>query len=140
MKNTLLIAALLLTLISCNKNQSVSQKLNGNWAATKYEVTENGTVSDYLEIGLDFYFYFDNCKLKKNEYCQITTTISNNITSESDIQLYRVINDGNTLEIKDPIVAEYTITYTIDKINNQKVKLEKLESNSLTRITLKKTF
>lgn len=139
-KYLLFIPVLLIVLSACNKNQSVAQKLNGNWRATNYEVTENGTTSDYLEIGLDFNFHFDNCKLQKNEYCQITTTISNDITSESDIKLYRVINDGTTLEIKDPIVAENTITYTIDKISNQKVKLEKIESSSITYITLKKLF
>ena len=140
MKHLLFITTLLTLATACNKNQSAVQKLNGNWTAINYEVTENGSASDYLEIGLDFDFHFDNCKLQKNDYCQITTTISNNMTSDSDIKLYRVIDDGMTLEIKDPIVAENTITYSIDKISSQKVKLEKIESNSVTKITLRKIF
>ena len=140
MKYLFLASVTLLVLNACNKNQSVVQKLNGNWRATTYEVTENGSTSDYLEIGLDFDFHFDNCKLKKNDYCQITTTISNNIASETDINLYRVIDDGQTLEIKDPIDADQTTIYTIDKVNNQKVKLEKYENGNTTNITLKKTF
>lgn len=140
MKYLILISTVALLFLSCNKNQSVVQKLDGNWKATTYEVTENGSKSDYLEIGLDFYFHFDNCKLKKNDYCQITTTVSNNTSSDSDIKLYRVIDDGKTLEIKDPIETDNIITYTIDKVNSQKLKLEKVENNSLTEITLKKTF
>ena len=140
MKHLLFITTLLTLATACNKNQSAVQKLNGNWTAINYEVTENDSTSDYIEIGLDFDFHFDNCKLQKNDYCQITTTISNNMTSDSDIKLYRVIDDGMTLEIKDPIVAENTITYSIDKISSQKVKLEKIESNSVTKITLRKIF
>jgi hypothetical protein len=140
MKRLIIITSLLILATACNKNQSAVQKLNGSWSATNYEVTENGTTSDYLEIGLDFDFHFDNCKLQKNDYCQITTTVSNNLTSNSEIKLYRVIDDGMTLEIKDPIIAEDIITYSIDKMSNQKVKLEKVESNSITQITLKKTF
>jgi hypothetical protein len=140
MKRLIIITSLLILATACNKNQSAVQKLNGSWSATNYEVTENGTTSDYLEIGLDFDFHFDNCKLQKNDYCQITTTVSNNLTSNSEIKLYRVINDGMTLEIKDPIITENIITYRIDKVSSQKVKLEKIESNSITQITLKKTF
>ena len=140
MKHLIFITTLLILATACNKNQSAVQKLNGNWTAINYEVTENDSTSDYIEIGLDFDFHFDNCKLQKNDYCQITTTISNNMTSDSDIKLYRVIDDGMTLEIKDPIVAENTITYSIDKISSQKVKLEKIESNSVTKITLRKIF
>ena len=140
MKHLIIITSILIIVSACNKNQSVVQKLNGNWRATNYEVTENGFTSDYLEIGLDFDFHFDNCKLKKNDYCQITTTISNNIASESDINLYRIIDDGKTLEIKDPIDSEHITIYTIDKVNNQKVKLEKYNNGSTTKITLKKTF
>jgi len=138
MKHFLSLFAIILVFTACNKNQNAVKKLDGNWKATRYEVRSNGKTSDYLEIGLSFNYYFDNCKLKQNQYCQLTIDMTNDFTTTTDIKLYRVTNYGKALEFIDPLDNNNITRYTIQKLSSQTVKLKKTENNAITFIELKK--
>lgn len=95
-----------LTFASCDKNQAAVKTLDGKWKAIS--TSSSAGSSSTAGSGLNFsfggnntmYYTFDNCKLKKDEYCNlnITTTIYG-ISFGFDSQ-YRVLDDGKTLETK----------------------------------------
>ena len=130
------VIVLLTIIVSCNKNQNSVKKLDGKWYAVKYEVTKNNQISDYIQIGLNFEYYFDNCKLKKNQYCQLTVTISNDIASSSEVLLYSITESGQKMEITNPITNAVEVSYKIIKLSSTKVKIEKTDNNSFTKIVL----
>jgi len=136
MKFTIVFTIFVLLFMSCNKNQTAVKKLDGTWIATNYEVTKNNLTSDYLDIGMKFKYQFDNCKLKENEYCQISIITSNDFGTETNVDIYRVVNNGNGLEVVDPIDNSIQY-YSILKLNSNKLKLEKNENGIRTEITLK---
>jgi len=138
MKHYLILGILSLLLTSCSKNQKSVNKLDGNWYATQYNLFENGKKSNLLKIGFEFNYKFDNCKLKKNNYCQVTITKSNDITTDTQVLMYKVTDNGNVLEIKDPLTTKTMNTYRIEKLSRFKVKLNLIESTTTTEITLKK--
>ena len=103
MKKTLLIlAAIMLITVSCDKNQKAVKLLNGKWKLTSIETKVIETGSAIVTAATDDYITeleFDNCKLKNNEFCTVTTII----TEDNDdpiygVSVYKVSGDGTTLE------------------------------------------
>ena len=46
---------------------------------------------------------FEACKLKDDEFCNVTTTINTDFGDATEADIYRVSNDGTTLEVKDDL-------------------------------------
>ena len=107
MKKNLLVMlsfAFVLLAVSCNKNQKAVKNLDGSWNLT-FQDGEKVEEDDKL------IYTFDNCKLKKDEYC--TLTIEDNESKET--ASYKVDDDGETLVLRDEYdgtAVEYSGTIT----------------------------
>lgn len=105
MKKLLMIAVVALIATACSKDQRVVNKLEGTWKATKWTFTDNdGASIDLIGTGVvtEATMNFSDCKLKTDEWCDLTTTLSIILTpTETDNFLYRVTGDGTIIETKD---------------------------------------
>jgi hypothetical protein len=135
MKKVLFIAIIALFAISCNKNQRAVKKLSGKWEATKFASTDSsGTTTDIIGL-INVTYEFDNCKLKNDEYCNMTTTTTSNFfgvsTSTTQNDMYRVVDDGITLEIKNDSTSN---SITIVELTNKNLKVKQVENNTTIEI------
>ena len=106
MKKVIMIAAIALVAFACNKNQAAVKKLDGTWNITSLSQSEDGVtlelIGTFIEAGT---MTFDGCKLKDDEFCNMTTTTKTvaafgGITT-TDAALYNVTNDGTILQSKE---------------------------------------
>jgi hypothetical protein len=117
MKKILLIALVGILAFACNKDQQAVKKLDGTWKAQFYYVTEDGEKSDNLAASPDSFSFtmtFESCKLKNDEFCSASSTTTFDGESETTSFLYRVINDGTVMELKEVgslFVQEINIDY-----------------------------
>ena len=121
---------------SCNKNQTAVRKLDGKWQATEF-TTSNGTSSTTTTFTSDNAqsYTFNNCKLKKNEYCNVTITQFIFGFGISLNQQYRVIDDGKTLEIKN---GSFNSKMTIVDLKGKDLTLQTITGSSNTSTKFKK--
>ena len=104
MKKILLIAAIALLAVACNKDQSTVKKLDGTWKASKWLVTDGAVGVDWIATGLatSVEFTFEKCKLKDDAWCtgslKIVPILGETINESF---LYRVTDKGTVLEMKD---------------------------------------
>lgn len=140
MKRVLMIAAIALIAVACNKNQSAVKKLDGTWKATEYNYTEDGATVDLMEEGVitDVTYIFDGCKLKDDEFCNVTVTVGTVFGSGTESDLYRVTNDGETLETKDDASSETINTVTIDELTNKTLIMISEDEDSKSEIKFEK--
>lgn len=125
-----------LTLVSCNKDQSAVNKLDGSWTVTKLESTSGGTSYDPIAAGdMTMSMTYTKCKLKTDEWC--TTTYTQTITgwpsyTESDV--YRVTGDGTTLEVKDSDTSSTIWTTTIEELTKSTFRGTSVDGSTTTTI------
>lgn len=106
MKRILMIAAVALLAVACNKDQAAVKKLDGTWNVTSLNTTEDGVSIELIGTFFESVtMTFDGCKLKDDEFCTMTTTTKLAATfggaTETESDLYNVTNDGTTLQSKD---------------------------------------
>lgn len=101
MKKLLMIAAIALIAMSCNKNQKAVKMLDGEWKATSVFVNVEGFSLDLIALGAKVDMSFDKCKLKDDEYCNVVITMTDEEGTNQDKAMYRVTTDGTVLEMKD---------------------------------------
>ncbi len=138
MKKLFMIAAIALIAVACNKNQKAVKKLEGNWNATEFMVTDGEFTVDYLAFGFTIQMIFDGCKLKNDEVCNMTTTITFDGETETEASVYRVTNDGERLEQKENLTATSLETIDIVELTKTSLKLVLVEDETTTNITLEK--
>jgi len=141
MNKVLVILSVALLLFSCNKNQSAVKKLDGTWKATKYKVTEDGVSADLIATGWinSLTAIFDGCKLKEDEFCNVTTTVDTDFGNETDTGLYTVVSDGTELQMKDD--PSSTTIHTIEIVELTKTTLKTKdtdEEGTVTEVTYEK--
>ncbi|MCG8577000.1 MAG: hypothetical protein MI810_19120 [Flavobacteriales bacterium] len=128
MKRILMIAAIALVAVACNKNQQAVKKLEGTWDITKLEFEQDlfGTpiTVDLVDLGGSGSMTFDGCKLKKDEWCNVSTTLHDPIqdTTITTVSLYRVTNDGTVLETKENDTASTINIITIVELTDTDLK------------------
>jgi hypothetical protein len=143
MKQIVMIAVIALIAVSCNKNQKAVKKLDGSWNATEFTVTTTGITIDAFALDLftSLNYSFDGCKLKKDEFCNVTITIVADGETDTDIGLYTVIDDGVTLQIQDDATAADNINMEIIELSNSTLKLKQIEDEGTEdELTLNLTF
>lgn len=133
-----MIAAIALIAVACNKNQKAVKTLEGNWNATEFKVTEGELTVDYLAFGFAVQMNFDGCKLKNDEFCNMTTTITFDGDTDTEASVYRVTNDGERLEQKENLAATTIQTIDIVELTKTTLKLILVEDETTTNITLEK--
>lgn len=138
MKKLMMIAAVLLLAVACNKNQQAVKKLDGSWKATEFKVTEGGTTIDYLAFGFSLNMTFDGCKLKNDEYCSMTTTITFDGESETEASVYRVTSDGTKFEQKENKEATTAEIIDIIELTKTNAEIKMTDGETTTNIKLEK--
>jgi hypothetical protein len=126
MKNVILYSALMLLVFAgCNKDQRAVRILDGSWQLTK----ENGAP---VEFGYSEQITFSNCKLKKDEYCTIKFDIADSGESFSFVGDYKVMDKGETLELRFTFFGESEIQrMKIKELTKSKLVLEQTEGSSI---------
>lgn len=106
MKKVLIIAAIALLAVACNKNQTAVKKLDGSWNITSMKYTSEGITQEYIgNYIISGTYDFDGCKLKKDEFCKVITTMVYHEDfgggTDSEVNYYRVGSQGTKFEQKD---------------------------------------
>ncbi|NOQ73325.1 MAG: hypothetical protein GQ574_15070 [Crocinitomix sp.] len=138
MKKLLMIAAVLLIAVACDKNQKAVKTLDGNWKATAFTVSEDGVTVDYLAFGFAVNMNFDACKLKDDEFCNMTTTFTFDGDTETESDVYRVTNDGERLEQKDDLASTSIDAIDIIELTKTSLILKMTDDGEVTDITFEK--
>lgn len=123
---------LMFVVTSCNKNQSAVKKLDGQWQLTK----QNGVAVDADDISK---ITFTECKLKKDEYCDIQfsyTILGQTITNSGQ---FLVTDDGETLEIKFTTGGQTSVDQLkIKELSKSVLILETTEGSTVSTEEYKK--
>ena len=131
MKKNLLVMlsfAFVLLAVSCNKNQKAVKNLDGSWNLT-FQDGEKVEEDDKL------IYTFDNCKLKKDEYC--TLTIEDNESKET--ASYKVDDDGETLVLRDEFDGTaFEYSGTITELTSTKLLLDLNVLGFVTKLEFEK--
>ena len=129
MKKTVFLILSVALVIGCSKDQKAVNTLEGAWAATKMDVTFNffGTsfTFDVIEEGGSAIFTFTKCKLKSEEWCDLSMNIyeaSLDTSFVSDV-LYRITEDGSVLETKETDTSSTTQIISIDELTKSDLKV-----------------
>ena len=121
MKKILMIAAVILMAVSCNKDQSAVKKLDGKWNVTKMLVTEDGKGIDLVALGAVVEYSFNSCKLEDNEFCDVSMVMTLlGESTETFTGKFKVSGKGTVLTIAD--AAATTESYTTFEIIELKSK------------------
>jgi hypothetical protein len=140
MKNKLRASLLSITLFSlllnygCNKDQRYVNNLSGKWEATEMTVTDVYSSETYYKSDtFSLQFNFQNCKLKKDDWCsfsgsQILSEDTFNLSGiyKSDIDKVDISGKGTVLILTEPDHIEeegYTSCYVISLYEKSSVLL-----------------
>ncbi len=89
-------AAAAFAFTACSKDQTVVNRLEGDWKPTSFKFYVNGTIN--TSVGLDpdetIVVTFDDCKLKKDEWCTATSKITTNGQTVTRVGKYKITDDG----------------------------------------------
>lgn len=135
MKKVLFIVSLLFIMVACNKNQSAIKKLDGEWVATKYQLTENNLTVDYIDLFKEVKFQFSNCNLKDNEFCSAVysvTALDGTINSDTDV--YTVKEKGTVLQLG----SSSNDYFLIEELSSNKLILTKNDNSGTALLEFKK--
>jgi hypothetical protein len=133
MKKTVIFLTLTLSLlaVACNKNQRALKTLEGNWEETSI----NGDVIEQEDRGT---INFQYCKLKKDEWCQMSYTDSEGNNSGS--YDYKVMDKGEVMvqRIQDSTKGSIELTGNIIELTDTDLKLEMSFFGLVTTTTYQK--
>ena len=118
-----MITLIVLTAISCNKNQKAVRQLDGEWKATKLISTDEPLIN-YAAL-IDVRLTFDNCKLADNEYCSMSSSTTFGSETETTNGLFKVTEDGTTMEF---LIDGGTEIITITDLSNSELKMTRDDS------------
>lgn len=132
MKTTIYFLLTTVLLLSCSKQQRTVNKLSGRWEVKKAAITGVG------ELNTEQIFDFDQCRIRKNNYCDFTLTDLNN--NETTYGSYLLDENGNTVTFLFTEGFQTQVqTYTIEKVNCRKLILvnQTPEQGSFERFDLR---
>ena len=138
MKKILLIAAIVLLAVACNKNQKVVNRLDGTWKATKFAVSDTtssdtaATSIDLITLGVisSFTMTFEKCKLKDGDFCTMSTDLHYFLGDPvQDTSLFIVTGDGTTLEVKDDLSSTTIVKTDIIELTKTTLKTKNTDSD-----------
>lgn len=138
MKKFLSIAFIVFLVVSCSKDKRAVKKLEGNWKATQYYHQTPLIIWDMIQVGLTYEVSFDNCKSDNGGFCQMLVSTGDSYESSETVSyLYRITNDGKTLERK---LNENASIQTIEilELTNNELRLRQVVETNTIDITLEK--
>ena len=143
MKKILMIAAVALLAVACNKNQAAVKKLDGIWDATSIRYS-SGAVSyeaipEFIESQS---FSFDGCKLKDDEWCNTVVTTKYGESTPfiggetfADSAKYNVTDDGTKLQSKEDLSSTSITSYEIIELSNSSAEFKTTDSDGNVIVT-----
>lgn len=142
MKRVLLFAFVALVFVACNKNQAAVKKLDGKWTVTEMTYSDGGFSADVIALGGSASFTFTSCKLKKDEWCDGSSSVTypaamGGLTDNSTF-LFRVTGDGTTMESKDSDTSSTITSMTIDELTKSDAKFTMVDGTATTKVTATK--
>ncbi|MEO9531826.1 MAG: hypothetical protein ABJG68_13680 [Crocinitomicaceae bacterium] len=124
-----------LMLVSCNKNQAAVKKLDGAWTVNKAATTEDGVTYDFVASGdATMSLTFTECKLKADEWCSMTSTVTWGNLTDTETDVFRVTGDGMTFEQKDDSGSSTTETSTITELTKTSFTMTSTDGDATTVI------
>jgi len=134
-----MIAAIALLAVACNKDQAAVKKLDGTWKATSMTQTDGGVTVELIGTFLESAtMVFDGCKLKDDEFCNLTTTTKVVAAfgggTETDASLYRVTGDGTKLESKDDASSTTVDTMEIIELTKSNAEFKQTDSDGAVTV------
>ena len=120
-----------LALVSCNKDQAAVKKLDGTWNVTSSTTTSGSVTVDNMQYVDKITMTFTACKLKKDEWCTSTSTVSAGSLSFTENDVFKVTNDGTKMELKCDTCSTSTIM-TIDELTKTNLKTTWVDGSSTT--------
>jgi hypothetical protein len=128
--------------VSCNKDQAAVKKLDGTWNASQMNFSESGLTFDLIGLGGTSSFTFNNCKLKKDEWCSGSNTLTMpellGGETETTNYEYRVLGDGTQLEIKDSDTTADTRVMTIVTLTKSELEFNYNEDGTIVSVKASK--
>lgn len=118
-------------LISCNKNQRITNNLAGTWNATNSIYTNEFGSIDQIENGsLDISVSFHECKLRDKEGCVANWKTTANTTGAVyyETYLYNVQSDGDTLHLSSETGSDLIFEITMLEKDLLKLKWAPVDS------------
>lgn len=101
MRKLILGLAVIAIAVACNKDQKAVRTLDGEWTLIKRTYTEDGlSVDETPDSDESETIAFSKCKLKKDEFCDVSITFQDPSGSETENYMYKVKDDGETLVLK----------------------------------------
>lgn len=138
MKRILFILSLALIIFSCNKNQKAVKTLDGTWKTNKYLVTTlAGTVDLFSVDGFAYTMTFDKCKLKDNDFCDLTVSKTSDGETITESLLFRVSDEGKVLETSQK-GSIFINKYEILELTKFKLVFNVVTEDMKIEITMKK--
>lgn len=127
MRNVLLLSTMMLMFVvaSCSKDQRAVRILDGQWKLSRVnsnpvDADDNVTIS------------FTACKLKKEEYCKVSITEGTGSMSFTFNGDFKVIDKGETLELRFTSLGQTQITrFKIKELTKSKLVIEVTEGTSV---------
>lgn len=138
MKKFFVLALVVVGAVACNKDQAAVNKLEGSWKATEMLVSDGGFAIDLIAFGGSFEMTFDGCKLKADEWCNVTTTSTFDGDTETDAGMYRVTDDGTTLETMDDVTSSLIRKITIVELTKTNMEVSWSEDGATIDAKLEK--
>lgn len=124
-----------LMLVSCNKDQAAVKKLDGAWTVNKAATTEDGVTYDFVASGdATMSLTFTGCKLKADEWCTMTSTVTFGNLTDTESDVFRVTGDGMTFEQKDDAASSTTETSTITELTKTSFTMTSTDGDATTVI------
>ena len=124
-----------LMLVSCNKDQAAVKKLDGAWTVTKAATTENGVTYDFVASGdASMSLTFTGCKLKADEWCTMTSTVTWGNLTDTESDVFRVTGDGMTFEQKDDAASSTAEISTITELTKTSFTMTSTDGDETTVI------
>lgn len=127
MRNVVLLSTLMLMFVvaSCNKDQRAVRILDGQWKLSR----RNGNPVDANE---NVTITFTACKLKKEEYCKVSITDSSDGASITFNGDFKVVDKGETLELRFTVFGQSEISrFKIKELTKKKLIIEVTEGTSV---------
>ena len=140
MKKILMIALVGLLAVACTKPQSAVKALDGQWNVTSMTVSEHGKTMDLVTLGLEGEYTFNKCKLKDEEFCDMTVKTTFGGDSSTESAVFKVTDNGTKLVMaeSDTSSAEDQTTINIVELSRKNAKFTQTEDGGTTEIVLEK--
>ena len=146
MRKILVITAVILIAVSCDKDQRAVKKLDGRWDATKMLVGDEGGKSvDIIALGSTVEYVFDGCELVDNEFCDVSVSTTTLIGTDTLVPTeiiegkFKISGNGSIMTITDTEKTDSTYrTFEILELKKKTCSLKQTSGSGNIEVDLVK--